>query len=352
MVGLVLSMVAILAVVYGFNVVSQRNPATVSPTNPLRDIYGWTYWEVWAWIGAGAILLLVYIFYELRIKDPVVDLRLFKERDFFTSSIMTWALRGFLFGSFFLIPVFLENIRDPKLSATSAGMATMPMGLASAVAVVLTGRKLYAAMGPRYLVLTGMLLLAASNVLLLGINNETDGWSLIPAMVLRGLGFGMTGIPLQTLALEKLKGMALPKASSLYNASAQIFSSIGVAVLTTIFVQQTTAHRPSDVQIAQISNQVQQQLVPQFLAQHPGLTPATLQTSPDFLVLSQQIKSEVTARVTVEAGVPALTDVFTIVTIALVALVLLALILPGKGSARPAEEGAGSEQRGAAIGVE
>jgi DHA2 family multidrug resistance protein len=211
------------------------------------------------------------------------------------------------------------------------------MGLASGVAVVLTGRKLYALMGPRYLVLTGMAFLAASNLLLMGITNDTDGWSLIPAMIFRGIGFGMSGIPLQTLAMEKLKNFELPRASSLYNASAQIFSSVGIAVLTTLFVQQTTVHQPSPEAIRQVTAQVQQQLLPGFLASHPGLTAATIQTSPNFAAFQQQVQAEVTGRITSQAGIPALIDVFSLVTIAMVALIFLSFILPDKRTRARAE---------------
>jgi len=331
-VGLLLSMTGIVSVVYGFIMVSQRNPDTKTATNPQGDIYGWSYLPVWLLVGLGVLLLVGFAFYELRTKDPVVDLRLFKERDFTTSSIMTWALRAFIFGSIFLLPVFLENIRDPHLSATVAGLTTMPMGLAAAVGVVVGGRKLYYVIGPRYLVVLGMALLAASNLLLLGITNETDGWGLVPSMLLRGLGFGMTGIPLQTLALQKITGGALPKASSLYNASAQIFSSIGIAILSTFFIQQTTSHLPDQAQIAEFSKQAQQQFVPGFLASHPGLTQATLQNSPDFAALQAQIQTAVGGKITAFAGVPALRDVFLIVTFAMVALIFLAFILPRNSS--------------------
>ncbi len=341
--GLGLSMAGIVAVVYGFTLVSERNPATKSAINPQGDILGWGYWEVWAWVAAGLVLLIAFTLYELRTKDPVLDLRLFKEREFATSSIMTWSLRGFIFGSFFLLPVFLQNIRTPHLSATVAGLTTMPMGIAAAVAVAITGRKLYALLGPRYLVLLGMILLAASNLLLLGINNDTDGWSLVPAMILRGLGFGMTGIPLQTLALAKISGRALPKASSLYNASAQIFSSIGIAVLSTYFVQQTASHIPSEAERAAIAGQVQQQFVPAFLSSHPGLTAATINTSPDFPALQQQIQQAVGAQITSNAGTAGIVDVFTLVTIAMVALVALSFILPAKQPTAPAPSGTPGE---------
>jgi EmrB/QacA subfamily drug resistance transporter len=341
-VGLTLSMLGIVALVYGFNMVSQRDPGTVTATNP-GSIYGWGYWEVWAWVVSGVVLLIAFLVYELRSKDPVVDLRLYKERDFTTASIMTWAMRAFVFGSFFLLPVFLQNIRNPHLSATVAGLATMPMGLASGVAVVLTGRKLYAALGPRYLVLLGVIFMAASNFLLLGLDNNTDGWSLIPAMILRGIGFGMSGIPLQTVALEKLKGYELPRASSLYNASAQIFSSIGIAVLTTLFVQQTTAHQPSQAAIQALAQSTAQQMAPAYLASHPGLTAAALQTTPDF---TQKVQAAVAAQVTSQAGIPAMTDVFLVVTVAMIALIFLSFILPDKQSRKSVgmEEGAESEQ--------
>lgn len=337
--GLTLSMLGIIGVVYGFNLVSQRDGSTVTATNPQGDIYGWGYWQVWAWIVVGVVLLAIFLVYELRSKDPVVDLRLFKQRDFTTASIMTWAFRAFVFGSFFLLPVFLQNIRYPHLSATVAGLSTIPMGLASGVAVVIGGRKLYAAIGPRYLVLIGVVFMVGSNLLLLGIDNNTDGWSLIPAMILRGIGFGLSGIPLQTVALEKLKGYELPRASSLYNASAQIFSSIGIAVLTTLFVQQTTAHQPSQAAIQATAQVTAQQLAPAFLASHPGLTAAALQSSPEF---QNQVRAAAQGQVVSQAGIPALTDVFLVVTIAMVALVFLSFILPDRASRRSvgADEGA------------
>jgi EmrB/QacA subfamily drug resistance transporter len=353
LVGLTLSMAGVVALVYGFTIVSQRNPDTKTATNPQGDVYGWSYGPVWALAGFGLLLLVIFAVYELRTKDPVMDLRLFRERNFLTSSIMTWALRGFIFGSFFLLPLFLESIRYPHFGATEAGLATMPMGLASAVSVVLVG-KFYNRLGPRTVVLIGMLLLAASNFLLLGLTNESDPWSLAPAMILRGLGFGATGIPLQTLALSGITGPALAKGSSLYNVSAQIFSSIGIAVLATLFVQQTTAHLPAQAQITQIAQQVQQQQVPSFLAAHPGLTPATIQTSSDFPALQQSVQAVVGAKVASAAGVPAMVDVFWVVTIAMFALILLSFILPSKirYAQAPQGEGAPAEEKQPAMAME
>ena len=75
----------------------------------------------------------------------------------------------------------------------------------------------------------------------------------VPILFLRGIGFGWSNLPLQTVAIGAITGRALPKANSLYNASAQIFSSIGVAVVTTILVQRTTLHASGIVQAAAAS---------------------------------------------------------------------------------------------------
>lgn len=326
-IGLALSILGIVGIVYGFNLVSQRQPGSSPATSQAAAIYGWGYWEVWAWVGAGILLLIVFVAYEFRAKDPVVDLRLFKQRDFATASIMTWALRAFVIGSLFLLQVFLQNIRDPHLDATAAGLATMPMGLASGLAVVLSGRKLYTLIGPRYLVLTGMIFLACSNFLLLNLNNDTDGWSLLPAMILWGIGFGMTGIPLQTIAMEKLKAFELPRASSLLNASAQIFSSIGIAVLTTFFIQQTSLHQPGADSVKQLATQLQQQIAPGFLATHPGLSDVSLRTSTEF---QQQVEAAVAGKVLSLAGIPTLSDLYLLVAIVMVLMVFLSFILPDR----------------------
>jgi hypothetical protein len=92
------------------------------------------------------------------------------------------------------------------------------------------------------LVIAGMVALIASTVWSTFISTDSDAAFFIPILFLRGIGFGWVGLPLQTIALAAITGPALPKASSLYNATAQIFTSIGVAVVTTLLVQRTSVH--------------------------------------------------------------------------------------------------------------
>jgi EmrB/QacA subfamily drug resistance transporter len=235
-VGLGLSMVGVVLVVYSFALVSQTRPGTISALNPRGEIWGWGYWLVWALLSLGLATLVAFGLYETRVRktDQVVDLSLFRSYAFSVSTVLTWVSRAVIFGSFFLIPLFLQEFRG--LSAVEAGLAMMPQGVGAAVGII-TGSRLYDRIGPRYLVFLGLIALTVSSWMLVGVNTATDGWSLAPLLFVRGVGFGWGNLPLQTVALSAVTGRALPKASSLYNATGQIFSSIGVAVISTLFVQ-------------------------------------------------------------------------------------------------------------------
>ncbi len=228
--GLSLSMIGVICIVYAFSLVSQGDGNGA--------IHGWGYWLVWALMVVGLVILALFSVYELRFaKDPVLDLRLFKLYTFSIATVMTWVVRGVVFGSFFLVPLFLQQLHG--LSAVKAGLYMMPQGIASAIALTI-GSRVYDKIGPRILVLIGMVLLTVSSVLL-AFTTQTSGWLFFLVVLgIRGLGFGWSNLPLQTVSLSEITGRALPKASSLFNATAQIFSSIGIAVLSTLFIQGAT----------------------------------------------------------------------------------------------------------------
>ncbi|HEY8600160.1 MAG TPA: MDR family MFS transporter [Thermomicrobiales bacterium] len=231
-IGLVLSMVGVFCVVYAFTLVSQSEGGAAG------TVHGWTYWPVWALLAAGVAILATFGWYEMRVAaDPVLDLRLFGTYNFSIATVMTWLVRGVVFGSFFLVPLFL--IQFHGLNAVQAGLYLMPQGVAAAIAIFI-GSRIYDRVGPRFLVIIGMLLLTISSIMLAYTDQQSGFLFFLVVLGIRGLGFGWSNLPLQTVALSAITGRALPKASSLYNATAQIFSSIGIAILSTLFIQGTT----------------------------------------------------------------------------------------------------------------
>jgi len=249
--GLFLSIVGVILVVYAFVVVSQTRGGSITAANPNGVINGWGYWLVWMLLAAGVALLALFAVLELFVvTDPVLDLRLLATRDFGIASVVTWVVRGIIFGSFLLIPIFLQQFQGN--SAVHTGLILMGQGIGAIVGIQFASR-LYDRIGPRAIAVAGMGILTAATIWLIYVKPESGAWFFVPILFLRGIGFGFSNLPLQTVALGAITGRALPKANSLYNASAQIFSSVGTAVVTTILVQRVTIHASNIVQVATAS---------------------------------------------------------------------------------------------------
>lgn len=307
-VGMLLSITGVILIVYGFALVSEPIAGTQTALNPRGDLNGWGYWLVWTLVGAGVVVLAGFAFYETKVvKDPVLDLRLFKQYNFLMGSAISWVAAVVVFGSMFLLPVFLEQVRTPHLTALDAGLALMPQGIAAAIAIALGG-KLYNTLGVRTLAIIGTTLLIGSSFALTYLQPSTDGFWLMPWLIIRGFGFGFTAIPMQTLAIQTVTGPALPKAMSLFNTTRQVASSIGIAVLATLFAQQASQH------VREITSAA---------AQAGGAAAPS---------------PEMRAQLFAQAGTHAMNDVFLFVTIGTIIMLALSFALPGKP--RASESGA------------
>ena len=309
--GLALSTLGVAALLYGFKLVTQTDPTTASALNPQGNIYGWGYAPVWAWLGLGLAALVAFAVRTLRLAgDPVLDLRLYRRADFRGASLVNWLNAMIAFGSIVLLPVFFQQVRLPHLSALDTGVALMPLGIATLLGTVVATR-LYYSLGVRGLVLLGTGLLAAGAWQLRALTPTTGAADIWPWLLIIGLGLGLGAIPVQTLALQALDGPALTKGSSLFTATRFVFASVGAAVLTTVFVQQTTAHALA-LQAAALR------------ALPAGVTPDP--TNPLVQAARQQLVAQ--------AGTAGLSDVFTYIVAGSVVLLVMAFALPGRAPRR------------------
>lgn len=232
--GLLLSMAGVTALVYGISEAGQK-----SWSNATVD---------WS-IALGVVLLVAFIFVELRTAEPVMDVRLFKNYTFTIANIVTWSLSAFLFGSLILLPAFFENVQGR--TALTTGELLISQGVASAVGTVIAGR-FYNRFGPRVLIAAGMLAITLGTFGITQLAVSTTGASLQGWLILRGLGLGLANTPLQTLALAVVSNRLMARASSLVTVTRQIFGALGVSALTTYLTQQATAYgNTAKTQIAQ-----------------------------------------------------------------------------------------------------
>jgi MFS family permease len=223
-IGLALSMIGFTAVVYGISEASSR---------------GWGDGAVLAFLVGGGVVLVAFAITELRVRDPVMDMRLFLNYTFSIANLLSWALAAFLFGSLFLLPFFFERVQG--LTPLSTGEILLLQGLASAAGVVISGG-LYNRVGPRIMAVVGFALVTVGTIGVARVTVSTTGLSLQWWLVMRGLGLGLANIPMRTLALSDVSNKAMARASSLVNVTRQVFSAVGVSVLTTYLAQRALAH--------------------------------------------------------------------------------------------------------------
>lgn len=189
---------------------------------------------------AAVLLLLLWIPVELNTPTPLLDLRLFKERNFLWGNIIIWVATIGLFGAAFLLPQYLQRLRG--LDPYTSGLQLLPQGLASIVATVLAGL-LYNRVGPRVLIALGAAALAYDTFLLAGVSTPTAAFAaLTPILILRGLALPPLAQTSNTLALQGVQGAALAGASTLIVVGRQVVASLAVAVLTNILQTQTLVH--------------------------------------------------------------------------------------------------------------
>jgi EmrB/QacA subfamily drug resistance transporter len=224
--GLLLAMGGFTALVYGITDAGSQ---------------GWGNSTVIAYLIAGGLLLVAFLIVELLVKDPVIDIRLFRSYTFSMANILIWVTTAVLFGSIFLLPFFFENVEG--LSSMTTGEILIAQGLAMAIGLAASG-KMYNLVGPRILSVIGAIMVAASMFGFTNLTVTTTGASLQIWLILRGLGLGLVGVPLQTLAVSVVSNKQMAKASSLMSSTKVVFGAVGVSVLTTYLTQRTTVHIP------------------------------------------------------------------------------------------------------------
>jgi EmrB/QacA subfamily drug resistance transporter len=209
--------------------------------------YGWSSTSVVVSLALGAVLLTSMIWYELRHPTPMLDLRLFANRLFRNANLFSFAAAGGLIGVLFLLPLFLQQLRG--LSALQSGLATFPQAIGMLLMVQLSTR-VYMVVGPRRMMVVGMLGLAVTTALFLWVDLNTSLWWIRGIMFARGLAMGFCMVPMGTAMFATIAPKDTGRASALMNATRQVGGSVGVAVLATFLAVRTQAHVPASATAA------------------------------------------------------------------------------------------------------
>jgi DHA2 family multidrug resistance protein len=170
----------------------------------------------------------------------IVDLSLLKDRNFLAGLLAITAYGVTLFGTIALLPLLTQRLMG--YPAMSAGMLFIPRAIASAIALSITGNYLMNWIDARILVAAGIVLSAVGTILMAGLSLQADAWAIASPGVIAGIGMGLFFVPLTAVAFGRMENEKLDEAAGLYALMRGIGSSIGIAVVSWLFVRQTQVH--------------------------------------------------------------------------------------------------------------
>jgi EmrB/QacA subfamily drug resistance transporter len=192
-------------------------------------------------MAAGAAAVALFAWRALRVPNPLIDLRLFRQRGFAAGTTLNFVLGLALFGVALLLPLYLELLRGR--TPVQTGLLMAPQGLGAALTISLAGY-LTDQVGARRVVPAGILLALAGTAWYTQIGVHTPYWALAVALLLIGAGLGATITPAMAAAYQGLPPAAMGQATSALNVAQRVAGALGSALLAVVLQQATTARLP------------------------------------------------------------------------------------------------------------
>ena len=189
----------------------------------------------------GIVLVAAFVPWALRKANihPLMDLRLFKDRNMTVSVISIILFAIAFFGASLLLPTYFQEVRNA--SPLKSGVLLAPQGLGAMLTMPVAG-VLADKLGAGKVVIPGIVLIAASMVMWTQVSDTSSYWYLLSALLVMGLGMGCTMMPLYSAAMATLRDHTIARGSTLLNIVQQIAASIGTALFAVLLTNQERTH--------------------------------------------------------------------------------------------------------------
>ncbi len=198
-----------------------------------------TNWICWA-SALVVISLTLFVFWELRVKNPVVNLRILKDLNFAVGTATITLIGAVLYASTALLPMFLQSLMG--YSAYMSGLVISPRGIGAFFAAAIIGR-LIGLIDARFFVAGGLLLLGITCYDMGNLNLEIGFLNILWPIVGTGIGMSAIFVSLSTLSLGTLHREDIGNATGLFNLMRNIGGSIGIALTTTMLARMSQVHQ-------------------------------------------------------------------------------------------------------------
>jgi DHA2 family multidrug resistance protein len=185
-------------------------------------------------LGISVLSAIAFVVRELTARQPLVDLRVLKNRNLAVGCALIGVLGALLYGTIAVLPLFMQNLLG--YTALEAGLALSPRGVGAFFATILVGR-LVGKVSNRILITIGFLGLAYSSFLFGNINLNIGMSSIVWPTILSGVAISFIFVPLATSSMGTLAPEQIGNASGLFNLTRNLGGSIGIAGITTFIAR-------------------------------------------------------------------------------------------------------------------
>jgi len=177
---------------------------------------------------------IALIWRELTTDEPVINFRILKSRQL-TAGVTYGLLLGFaLYGSVFILPVFLQQLL--QMTAWQTGKIILPGAIASAVTMAVVGRNAMR-LDARYTVVVGAFLFFWSMLKMSHLTSASGQYDLFWPLILRGVALGLIFVPLTNATMADLQVKDLAQGTGMFNLMRQLGGSLGIAVMATLLAR-------------------------------------------------------------------------------------------------------------------
>jgi DHA2 family multidrug resistance protein len=207
--------------------------------NAETNTEGWSSPLVLLCFGISAIAFAVFLTAELTVKEPLIDLSLLRNYNFGITNIILFVFSVGMFGSTFLLPLYLQN--SLGYTAVMAGAVFLPVGIIQGTMAPLSG---FAStkINPKFIVLVSIILLAFSFYMNSFLSLLTEHNYIMLTLYIRGFAMGILFTSLSSMSLLDIPREKMAQASGLTNIIRQLGGSFGVAILATLLSSRVDYH--------------------------------------------------------------------------------------------------------------
>jgi DHA2 family multidrug resistance protein len=187
--------------------------------------------------GVGLVAALIW---ELTRQDPIVDFRLLKDRNFFLATVTMFVLGFVLYGSTALLPIFLQTLLG--YTALLSGLVLSPGGFIVVIMLPIVGR-LLTRIEARWLVVFGVVIVAASLFHMATFNLDIDFGTAMMARIYQSAGMAFLFVPINVMAFYFIPKEKFNNATGIINLARNIGGSFGIANVMTLLARRTQFHQ-------------------------------------------------------------------------------------------------------------